>query len=153
MVRGDKMLTQALAQLVGHLLGQLFCVDEHQRGSVLRNVCGYLVDDLVELIARDRRFELAIRQLERDLTVAQVAAVDDRREWFARTHEQVRRHLDRPDRRGQPNPNRPPVGDSPETLRVRVRWEPRSSRARAWISSTITVSTLTRVARERSAVR
>lgn len=113
MVRGDETLTQALTQLVGHLLGQLPCVDEHQRGSVLGDVCGDLVDDLVELIARDRRFELAIRQLERDLTVAQVAAIDDRREWCAGAHEQVRRHLDRPNRRGQPNPNRRTVGDRP----------------------------------------
>ena len=34
-----------------------------------------------------------------------------------------------------------------------AKWEPRLSRASAWISSTITVSTAPRVARERSALR
>ena len=76
-MRRDQLLTQPLAQLMRHPLGQLPGVDEHQRGSVLGDVAGDPVEDLVELIAGERRLELAVGQLERHLQPAPVPDVDD----------------------------------------------------------------------------
>ena len=77
-VSGHLALTQALAELVRHPLGQFSGVDEHQRGSVPSDVGADAVEDLVELIAGDRGLELAVGQLERQLEGAPVTAVDDR---------------------------------------------------------------------------
>ena len=65
-VRGHQLLAEPLAELMGHPLGQLARVDEHERRPVLGHVAGDSVEDVVELVARDRRLELAVGQLERD---------------------------------------------------------------------------------------
>ena len=96
---GHLVLSQPLAQLMGHPLGQLPGVDEDQGGSVVGDVGGDAVEDLVELIAGEGRLELAVGQLQRQLEVAPVPAVDDGRERLARSHEQAGRRLERPDRR------------------------------------------------------
>ena len=96
---GHLVLAQPLAQLVGHPLGQLPGVDEDQGGAVVGDVGADAVEDLAELIAGERRLELAVGQLQRQVEAAPVPAVDDGRERLARSHQQAGRRLDRPDRR------------------------------------------------------
>ena len=82
---GHLVLAEPLAQLVGDPLGQLSGVDEDQGRSVVGDVGGDAVEDLVELIAGDGRLELAVGQLQRQLEAAPVPAVDDRGERLARS--------------------------------------------------------------------
>ena len=152
-VRGHLVLAQSLAELVGDALRKLSRVDEDERRLVVRDVRGDPVEDLVELVAGDRRLELAVGKLQRELEAPPVAAVDDRRQRLARPHQQARRGLERADRRREPDPHRRRSVTACSRSSDRVRCEPRLSRASAWISSTMTVSTVSSVARERSAVR
>ena len=78
-VGGHLVLAQPLSQLMGRSLGQLSGVDEHQGGSVVGDVGGDSVEDLVELIAGHRRLELAVGQLQRQVKATPVPAVDDGR--------------------------------------------------------------------------
>ena len=139
---GHLVLSEPLAQLVGHPLGELSGVDEDERGPVVGDVGGDPVEDLVELVARDGRLELAVGQLQRQLEAAPVPAVDDRRERLAAPTSRraaVSSGLtvaERPIRTG----GRSVTAWSRSSERVRC--EPRLSRASAWISSTITVSTV-----------
>ena len=154
-VGGDHVVAEPLAQLVGQPLGQPAGVDEHDRGAV----AGDLLGDPVEHVGHLRRggdgLQLAVGQLEGDVERPPVARVDDR----------AVRAASGPRRGRRPAGRRPPrcgfcVADSPTRAgataqtwasrsSVRHRWLPRLSRARAWISSTITVSTSRSVARLR----
>src|SRR5438132_7541659 len=58
-------LAEALAQFMGKALGQLPRVDEHQRRPMSGDMRGDAVDYLAELLAGDRRLELAVRGLQR----------------------------------------------------------------------------------------
>jgi hypothetical protein len=58
------VLAKPLAELMGHALGQLPGVDEHEGGPVARHVAGDAIEDLVELIAREGRLELAVGELQ-----------------------------------------------------------------------------------------
>jgi hypothetical protein len=82
---------------MGNPLGQLSGVDEDQGGSVVGDVGADPVEDLVELIAGDRRLEFAVGQLERQVAAAPVPAVDDGGERLTRSHQEAGRRLDRPD--------------------------------------------------------
>ena len=62
---------------MGDPLGHLAGVDEDQRGAVLEDVDGDLVEDVGELEAAGHRFELAPRQLDGHVEIPPVAAVDD----------------------------------------------------------------------------
>ena len=68
---------QALGQLMGHPLGHLARVDEHERGAVVPGVLGDAVEDVGHLAAAHDRLELGGGQLDGHLEVAGVAAVDD----------------------------------------------------------------------------
>jgi hypothetical protein len=60
-VGGHLVLAQALAQLVGHPLGQLPGVDEDEGGPVVRHVGRNAVDDLGPVVAGRSGLELAVR--------------------------------------------------------------------------------------------
>ena len=78
-VGGDHVVAEALAELVGEPLGQPAGVDEHERGAVLADELGDAVEHVAHLLGRGDRLELALGQLEREVEVALVAGVDDRR--------------------------------------------------------------------------
>jgi len=84
-VRGHLVVAQPLAQLVGHPLGELPRVDEDQRGSVLGDVVADAVEDLAELITRQRGLELAVGELQCQLQMPLMSAVDNRGERLAGT--------------------------------------------------------------------
>ena len=70
---------QALGQLVGHPLGHLARVDEHQGGAMVPRVLGDAVEDVGHLAAAHHRLELGGGELDGHIEVAGVAAVDDDR--------------------------------------------------------------------------
>ncbi|HYX78481.1 MAG TPA: hypothetical protein VE727_03890, partial [Solirubrobacterales bacterium] len=74
---GHLVLAQALAELMGHTLGQLPGVDEDQGGAVVGDVSTDPVEDLVELVAGDGGLELVVGQLQRQIEAAAVSAVDN----------------------------------------------------------------------------
>ena len=60
-MRGDHVVAQPLAELVGDALGQLARVDEHERGAVLADQGRDAVEHVADICsARRHRFELAI---------------------------------------------------------------------------------------------
>ena len=152
MVRGDDVVAEPLAELVGQALGEPAGVHEHERGVVLAHELGDPVEHVVHLLGRGDRLELAVGQLEREVEVALVAGVDDRRQRTV-ADEQPRHRLDRALRRRQPDAARArPRTSASSRSRVSARCAPRLSRATAWISSTITVSTVRSIARPFSPV-
>ena len=151
-VGGDHVVAEPLAQLVGQPLRQPAGVDEHDGRAVAGDVLGDPIEDVVHLRRRGHRLELAIRELEGDVEGPPVAGVDDRAARSAvgsgaGADQERGDHLDRLLGGRQPDP----AGGTAQTWasrsRVRQRWLPRLSRARAWISSTMTVSTVSSVAR------
>ena len=64
MVGRDLAVTEALAELMGELLGHPAGVDEHQRGPVLLDVLGDQVADLGHLLGGGDRAQLVAGQLE-----------------------------------------------------------------------------------------
>jgi hypothetical protein len=154
-VRDHLGLAEALLERVGHPLDQPAGVDEHQRRLVLADQLGDAIVDPAHLLERRHRAELVVGDLDRQVDVAAVAAVDDRRRGPAPA-EQRRDALDRPLGRRQPDPHRRAAGGL-RTSRSRrssdsARCAPRLSPAIAWISSTITVRTWPSAARPRSVV-
>jgi hypothetical protein len=115
-VRGDRIGPEALAELVRDPLGELACIDEHERRAVARDVRGDAVEDLAHLVARQRGLELAVGQLQRQLELARVPAVDDGRQRARGPHEQAAGGLDGPHGRRQPDANRRVLGDGLESL-------------------------------------
>ena len=111
MVRRDLILSKPLPELVRHSLGQRSRVNEHERRPVLGHVRRDPIEDLAELIGRERRLELAVGHLEPDLQRPPVPAVDDRRHLLGRAHEQASRCLERLDRCREADPDRGAVGD------------------------------------------
>ena len=151
-VRGDDVVAEALAELVGEPLGEPAGVDEHERGAVLLDERGDAVEDVAHLLGRRDRLELAVGQLEREVERALVAGVDDDRER-AVADEQAPDGLDRlaawPTARCGSD-----VSSHSASSRssVSARCAPRLSRATAWISSTMTVSTVRSASRPFSEV-
>ncbi len=94
-----------LAELVGEPLGQPAGVDEHEGGAVLGDQRGDAVEHVAHLLGRRDRFELAVGQLEREVEVALVPAVDDRRQRTV-ADEEPGDGLDRSLRRRQPDARR-----------------------------------------------
>ena len=144
MVGGHHVVAQLLAELVGEPLGQPAGVDEHEGRVVLADQVGDAVDDVAHLLGRGHGLELALGQLERQVEVALVAGVDDgaRRRARRRPHSRSatseigRWVADRPMRWGRA------AHACSSRSSVSARCEPRLSRATAWISSTMTVSTV-----------
>jgi hypothetical protein len=93
-VGGHDVVAQPLAQLVREALGQPAGVDEHERGAVLDHECRHLVDDVVHLLGRGDRLELAVGQVEPEVEVAPVAHVDHLG-WGPVADEQPPHDLDR----------------------------------------------------------
>ena len=145
-VGGHHIVAQPLAELVGQPLGQAAGVDEHDRGAMAGDVLGDPVEHAGHLVGRGHRLELAVGELDRDVERPPVAGVDDRAAGrpsgrpvptsSAATTSIGFCVADRPTR----------AGGTAQTWasrsRVRQRWLPRLSRASAWISSTMTVSTV-----------
>ena len=77
---------QALGQQVGHPLGHLPRVDEDERGAVVPGVLGDAVEDVRHLAAAHDGLELGRGELDGDIEVAGVAAVDDHRRRALRMH-------------------------------------------------------------------
>ncbi|MDZ7733231.1 MAG: hypothetical protein U5R31_09000 [Acidimicrobiia bacterium] len=106
----------------------------------------------------DDGLELAVGELEREVEVAAGGPRRRRPRRVLPRRRSGRRRGARPRSRWASgwadSPTR--TGGAVQTCssrsRVRARWAPRLSRARAWISSTMTVPTVERVARLRSAV-
>ena len=114
-VRGDRAVAQALAELVGETLRQPAGVHEHERGVVLADEIGDALDHVAHLFGRRDRFELALGQLEREVEVALVAGVDDLGRG-PRPDEEARHGLDRALRGRQPDALRRPLADRFEAL-------------------------------------
>ncbi len=110
-----RLLTQALAQLVGQPLGQAAGVDEHQRGAVLHDQLGDAVEHVAHLLGRGHGLELAVGQLEGDVERPLVTDVDDRRQWPVADQEAADR-LDRALGGGQTDPYRATVTHPLEPL-------------------------------------
>ena len=151
-VRGDDVVAEALAELVREPLGQPAGVDEHERGAVLLHERGDAVEHVAHLLGRRDRLELAVGQLEREVEVALVAGVDDRRAAAGR-----RRAGGRRSRSGAAWPTArcgwaAASHSASSRSSVSARCAPRLSRATAWISSTITVSTVRSASRPLSLV-
>ena len=141
-VGGHDVVAEALAELVREPLGQPAGVDEHERGAVLRDQRGDAVEHVAHLLGRRDRLELALGQLEREVEVALVAGVDDRGQR-AVADEQPADRLDRPLRGREADAHAAAVSHSASSRSsVSARCAPRLSRATAWISSTMTVSTV-----------
>ena len=141
-VRGDDVVAQPLAELVRDPLGQAAGVDEHERRAVLSHVRGDAVEHVGHLLGGRDRLELALGQLDREVEVALVAGVDDLRQRPVADEQPAR-----PSRSGAAWPTgRRGSGacshSASSRSSVSARCEPRLSRATAWISSTITVSTV-----------
>ena len=62
-MRQDRVFAQALAQVVGHALGQAARVDEHQGGAVLADEVGHAVVDLAPHFGGRDRAELVLAAL------------------------------------------------------------------------------------------
>ena len=149
--------TEAQGQLVGHPLGHLAGVDEDERGAVLEDVAGDPVEDVGELAAAGHRLELGVGELDGHVEVPAVAAVDDGGRAAGRVdaREQTGHHLERALGGREPDalePAPPRTTRWSSRSRDRARWAPRLSRARVCTSSTITVCTPPRTAREDGAV-
>ena len=114
-VRGDDVVTESLAELVRQALGETAGVHEDERRPVLADEVGDPVEHVGHLFVGGDRFELALGQFEREVEVALVARVDDRRQRPI-PHEQTRHGLDRSLRRGQADPARPTVAQHFETF-------------------------------------
>ena len=104
-VRGDDVVAEPLAEQVREAFGETARVDEHERRAVLGDELRDPVEDVGHLLGGRDGFELTVGQLEREVEVALVPAVDDRRE-VAITDEQARDRLDGTLRRGQPDTRR-----------------------------------------------
>ena len=117
--------------------------------NVVRCSCtrvGDPVEDVAHLLRARDRFELTLRELDGEVERALMAAVDDRGQGPV-ADEQARHRLDRPLRGRQPDPNRAVSHNASSRSSVSARCAPRLSRATAWISSTMTVSTVRSAAR------
>ncbi len=96
---------QALGQLMGHPLGHLARVDEHERGAVVPGVLGDAVEDVGHLAAAHDGLELGGGQFDGHLEVAGVAAVDDHggRPVVVHAREEAGHQVEGPLRGGQPD--------------------------------------------------
>ena len=141
-VRGDDVVAEALAELVGEPLGEPAGVHEHERGAVLADELGDAVEHVAHLLGRRDRFELAFGQLEREVEVRaggrrrRSRAAGGRRRAGAPTVSIGRCVAESPTRCGALSHS------ASSRSSVSARCAPRLSRATAWISSTMTVSTV-----------
>ena len=130
--------------MVGDALREPAGVDEDQRRSVGGDELGEAIVDLGPHLVGGHGSELVSRDLDGELHVAAVSDLDDIR----RGAEEARDLLDRFHRGGKADSLRPlssGLGHQTSSLSSEsARWAPRLSSAMAWISSTITVSTLRR---------
>ena len=99
------VLPEALGQLVRHPLRHLARVDEDQGGAVMAGVLRDAVEDVRHLAAAHDGLELGGGQLDGDLEVAGVAAVDDHRGRTVLVHtaEEPGDEIEGPLRRRQPD--------------------------------------------------
>src|SRR6266540_3457337 len=104
-VRGDDVVTEALAELVREPLGEPTRVHEDERGPVLGDVLGDAVQHVGHLLGGRDRLELALGELECHVERALVADVDGLRQR-ALAHEQPSDPLDGPLRRRETNTRR-----------------------------------------------
>ncbi len=91
-------------------------VDEQDRGAMLGDQLGDPVIDPAELLVRRHGPELVVGDLDREIDLAAMSAVDDVRHGPPRPDEQPRDRLDRLLRRRQPDPHRhapADLGDEP----------------------------------------
>ena len=79
MVRRDRLVAEALAQMTRDPFGHAARVDEHERRAMLRNQLGEPVVVLLPHLVRHHRFERRPRQLQAEIDLAPVPFVDDRR--------------------------------------------------------------------------
>ena len=108
-VRHHLALAEALLERVADPLDQPARVDEHQRRVVLPDQLGDAVVDPAHLLERRHRGQLVVGDLDREVDVAAVTAVDDRRRRPAPA-EQRGHPLDRLLGRRQPDPHRRATG-------------------------------------------
>ena len=100
---------EPLGQLVGDPLGQLPGVHEHERRAVVPDVVGDAVEHIGELGVAGNRLQLGGGELDGDVEVAAVSAVDDRRHGapVPRPRQQPGHHLEGPLGGRQPDPLEP----------------------------------------------
>ena len=114
---------------------------------------GDAVDHVAHLLGRGHRLELALGQLQGQVEAAAVPGVDDgARAGGPGAAQQVGDQPDGALGGGQADALGPGGGRPLEPLERERQVGPRLSRATAWISSTITVSTVASIARLRAAV-
>ena len=123
-VRGNHLLAQPFPQLMRDPLGQLPRVDENQGRSVVGDVARDAVEDLVELISGQRRLELAVGQLQRQLEGPPVPHVDDGWRLLPLSNQQAGRRLHRLHRRRESDPDRWAIGDRLEPLERKREMRP-----------------------------
>jgi hypothetical protein len=123
-VRRDAVVADALGQQVRQALGHAAGVHEHQRRAPRLHVHGDLVEYVGHLFGGRDGFELALRQLERQVQLALMSLVHHRAARGARrlaalrprTDQQARHDLDRALRRRQANAHGAMVGQLLEPL-------------------------------------
>ena len=117
MVAGDVLFAHALAEVVGHPLGQPAGVHEDQCCPVPGDQFGHAVVDLRPLLVRRDRAQVRCRHLHGEVQIALVPAVDDDAVGTPaavhplRSHQERGRLLNGPLRRRQPHAAGPPLGD------------------------------------------
>ena len=104
-VRGDDVVTQPLAELVREPFGEAARVHEHERRAVLATSVGDPVEHVAHLLGARDGFELTLGQLDGEVELALVAAVDDGGHRPI-ADEQPGNGLDRPLRRRQADAGR-----------------------------------------------
>ena len=116
-VAGDVLLADPLGQVVGDALGQTARVDEDQRRAVAGDERGEAVVDLGPLLVRRDGRHLGVGQLDAEVEVALVAAVDDDAAGAVvlrgtlRPDQEARDLVDRALRGGEADAGRAFVGD------------------------------------------
>ncbi len=162
MVGLDAVLPESLRELVGNPLRHSPGVDEHERRTVPAYVRRDPFQHRGHLLVGRHGAQLVVGELDGDVEPALVADVDGETPGLAAGQGPLRSGAheepgDGPDRalgRRQADPDRsllPPTRRS-SLSRLRDRCAPRLSRARAWISSTMTVLTVDSISRPRAEV-
>ena len=105
-MRDDVLLAEPLLERRGYALDEPPRIDEHDRRAMLRDELRDPVVHAPELLVARDRGELVIGDLDREIDLALVTAIDDVRHRPPRADQEARDHLDRTLRRGQANADR-----------------------------------------------
>ena len=113
-MRGDRVLAEALAEMMRDPLGHLARVHEHERGAVLLDQLDEPIVVIAPDLVRHHRVERRSRRLQREIHGPAMAFVDDRALVVG---DEVLRHVfDRLLRRREPEAQQRPFGDLLQSL-------------------------------------